>query len=799
MSDCIDATDIEGPGWGPDDDARESTGRSKKASGLSREDGPACQSCRRKKAKCSRDQPCSHCDKNNLECVYDDRKAKPGIKAGAIDGLSQRVSTLENMFLGQGVLWQQVWRCLDAIGDSSSSDSGCSMGGSAVHSPNNVLLEYTQQLRQTLNGLGVERQNPVPGAISAAARPEKRRRLSNANDSYHSPELPGSLVAEIGAQDRLPPPDLVDGLVEIYFSRVHPWIPMLHVRQFRQRLTCPTQRERLTTVLHAITSLCVRFSTDARLGSIASRQQLARRCRQTVILRSMESFSVENLQALIICAFDTIGGGRGPSSWSIVGSMTRTAEQLQLSVEDEDQPQSVRGARVLIKRMAFLPTCADWIELETRRRVFWNIFLMDRFTSIATGWNLCLTSADVKRRLPCEGALWERGNPLKTPTPYFGVADQPSHPGTSLPHSRSETDDPESIGGFAYCIEATESLSLVTSFFLQQAVDMSKIQDLQVWLMRFKQLDLRLIQWKIYLPEQWQEACALNVDGNMDPNLTLAHITHNTAVVLLHQGIAYPSKEWQSISVRLPAASSAETCLAASSEVAIIADKFLQDTSLLTNPQFAFCLFICGRMFLAHSSYYNVPLSSYFDTIVNNLWEISRRWTGPNFVPAGTDDLASKFASRLTHARQLGPASLDIRQAVYSEDKVLSGKNGGGSQNLNTQPGIVHQTERSVASGPVPMEQEATPDSMTLAFPPLPVSFQVPRGGAGPSGPNTRAVMETSNLYDTVDPNGAIPMIVPYQSGSDVSFDHLNSFLDYSLPPNQRISQFSQPDGKDIC
>lgn len=27
----------------------------------------------------------------------------------------------------------------------------------------------------------------------------------------------------------------------------------------------------------------------------------------------------------------------------------------------------------------------------------------------------------------------------------------------------------------------------------------------------------------------------------MDPNLTLAHTTHNTAVILLHQGIAYPA------------------------------------------------------------------------------------------------------------------------------------------------------------------------------------------------------------------------------------------------------------------
>jgi hypothetical protein len=219
----------------------------------------------------------------------------------------------------------------------------------------------------------------------------------------------------------------------------------------------------------------------------------------------MESFSVENLQALVICAFDTvgptkratiyltrlqIGSGRGPSAWSIVGSMTRTVEQLQLSVEDEDQP---RAAELLIKRMAFLPPATTWIEREERRRVFWNVFLMDRFCSIATGWNFSLTSADVKRRLPCEGALWEEGKALQTPTPYFGIADKSSG-GGALPTRRPELDDQASLGGFAFSIEALESLSLVTTFFLRHELDVSKVQDVQMWLMRFKELDLRLVQ-----------------------------------------------------------------------------------------------------------------------------------------------------------------------------------------------------------------------------------------------------------------------------------------------------------------
>lgn len=174
--------------------------------------------------------------------------------------------------------------------------------------------------------------------------------------------------------------------------------------------------------------------------------------------------------------------------------MTRTAEQLQLSVEDEDKPRSAAASNGVITSIAFLPPPKDWSEEEERRRVFWNIFLMDRFCSISTGWNLSLTSADARRRLPCEGGLWEAAEPLNMPTPYFGLSDQSSTKEYSLSSARPETQDQNYLGGFAYCIEATESLSQVTSFFLQQTRNGTASQDIQMWLVRFKQLDLRLVQ-----------------------------------------------------------------------------------------------------------------------------------------------------------------------------------------------------------------------------------------------------------------------------------------------------------------
>lgn len=50
------------------------------------------------------------------------------------------------------------------------------------------------------------------------------------------------------------------------------------------------------------------------------------------------------------------------------------------------------------------------------------------------------------------------------------------------------------MGAFAYNVEATESLSQVTTYFLQQSVDFDDRQQVSGWLTRFKELDLRLVQ-----------------------------------------------------------------------------------------------------------------------------------------------------------------------------------------------------------------------------------------------------------------------------------------------------------------
>lgn len=144
---------------------------------------------------------------------------------------------------------------------------------------------------------------------------------------------------------------------------------------------------------------------------------------------------------------------------------------------------------------------------------------MDIYTDPICSWHTSLTSDDVQRRLPADGGLWHKEEAVTTP--YFGIWDRsvakigrsiaflPGHypspetseAGPSATSTSSETHkagpnhvDMTTVGAFAYCIEATESLSRITTYFLQQKIDFDDRQEVSQWLTRFKELDLRLVQ-----------------------------------------------------------------------------------------------------------------------------------------------------------------------------------------------------------------------------------------------------------------------------------------------------------------
>ncbi|KAF2449125.1 hypothetical protein P171DRAFT_404127 [Karstenula rhodostoma CBS 690.94] len=604
----------------------------------SSEDVPACTSCKKRKLKCSRETPvCSHCLRLSLECIYAP-KQKPGLKTGALEGLTRRVAFLEQILLDEvGHIRSQF-----NIDENANRNAGRAQDGIANRRPTHhrtstdVTTPGTVQLNDNIQETNFQ---PQPAVEERPPNPRKRK-LEEPVFATALLELEGIEIA-----DHLPSKPLLVKTAEYFCISFHHWIPYLHKQRLCDTAMGTRDEFRSDLVLHGLVAVSLRHM-DRQVICMDEDEVL----RQTKVSRfivetlAMKSMSIESLQALILIIFDYLSDGDGAKAWPLIGSLTRTVDYLQLTTE----PMACPGGALMTPLQTVTPI-QDWTALEERRRLFWVIFLLDRFCSVSTGWNTSLTSEDVHRRLPADGGYFTREEPVSTP--FFGIwskaAGRIGRSLANVPAQYNEEDpvtepaqgstpgsavgliDSSKLGAFAYCVEATESLSQVTTFFLQQRINWQDKEHAINWLTRFKELDLRLVQWKMFLPPRWKDS-DISQDRevvNMDPNLTLAHITHNTSMILLHHSIAYPPRDWSDY-IALPKDCSAQTCEHAAVETANIVDKFLTHTLIpFVNTQFAFCTFIAAKVLLYEHQATRRPLRPEFDRMKRNLKEMSSRWT----------------------------------------------------------------------------------------------------------------------------------------------------------------------------
>ena len=131
-------------------------------------------------------------------------------------------------------------------------------------------------------------------------RPSNKRRRENGAGLVELDDL-----ADLSTS--LPPPEVLEAVIDLYFSLVQPWIPIFHEKRFRWRLKNPDKKYSLEVVLHAMVVAMLRHldrrEITTNLGDIDS---ICERSRKIVVLTAMDGLYVENLQALVIVCFEDV-------------------------------------------------------------------------------------------------------------------------------------------------------------------------------------------------------------------------------------------------------------------------------------------------------------------------------------------------------------------------------------------------------------------------------------------------------------------------------------------------------------
>ncbi len=332
------------------------------------------------------------------------------------------------------------------------------------------------------------------GMHNSLQNPSSHGSHSYTDASLESPilNIHGDPPSSLSSQDHdFPPYDLLYALTDLYFRHINTWCPILHRRTTLDTLfgRPSTLDEADRILLHSIVATTLRFSTDERLDG-ENRRRYHDVSKRKVLLYGLEHSSVKALQALVILALDLIGSSNGPPGWNLLALITRSVVQLGLAVEPSSSSVSSNHPSIYTLRAIILPEPQSWVEDESRRRLFWMVYLLDRYVTVATAFEFALNENDIDRKLPCRDDLLSRNQPVETR--WFRNSERLGY----------SVDKPENLGSFSYYIEVLGMLSRVHQF-LKQPVDISAASDVERWQYTYRELDKSLTTWSTSLPPEY--------------------------------------------------------------------------------------------------------------------------------------------------------------------------------------------------------------------------------------------------------------------------------------------------------
>ncbi|KAI9480780.1 MAG: hypothetical protein EXX96DRAFT_564130 [Benjaminiella poitrasii] len=199
----------------------------------------ACELCRRKKIKCDGSKPaCNNCKRLNNTCTYSSSSKKRGPRQGYIEMLEQRLAKMEQILLSDS-------------GDSSNNiisnlaksdeineqhDSGSSTANSINYlaeklSNNENDSETSSKMKHTTKDLYGETSPTSYSSLSS--------NYPSPNAHILSQNLP---LKQDNDKDSLPPIDVIEHMVDLYFKYLFPSTPIFIEHELRSDIRdrkCP--------------------------------------------------------------------------------------------------------------------------------------------------------------------------------------------------------------------------------------------------------------------------------------------------------------------------------------------------------------------------------------------------------------------------------------------------------------------------------------------------------------------------------------------------------------------------------
>ncbi|RPD61888.1 hypothetical protein L226DRAFT_72642 [Lentinus tigrinus ALCF2SS1-7] len=420
----------------------------------------ACESCRRKKIKCDGVEPtCSQCSASKSQCTWLQTKDRAALSRHYVQELEARLLHMENLFQQLAPILDQVGQStgldLTALASAAHQQASSSSGPAVAHSLSEAVQSFLPRIREgqllqngadsrSTSGQGSDQDDPaikieddVSDAFGQLALDEHGhlhwigksstmtliQRLREATTSplhrvspmEEDPLAPGPSVNKLyfpasvffgkvralprAEEVEYPERDLADKLVDAYFARFHFLMPVLDKPDFIRRYRYLMDHQDDTHFIRANTAFVAlvcsvfavasRFVDDPRLASSDNHPDESGMGmvyhERALILHyiSGASMQVEHVQCFLLMSSFLCSVNCLPQAWLLVGQAVRAAQDIGLH----------RSPR----RLTISP-----VEKETRRKIWWGVYTLDRMLALALGRPLAIEDADCDVEIPVE-------------------------------------------------------------------------------------------------------------------------------------------------------------------------------------------------------------------------------------------------------------------------------------------------------------------------------------------------------------------------------------------------------------
>ncbi|KAM3586198.1 hypothetical protein VKS41_002726 [Umbelopsis sp. WA50703] len=577
----------------------------------------ACDLCRRKKIKCDGTIPiCGNCQAFNLECGYKDTTKKRGPPKGYIEAIENRLHRMETLLgsLAQGddprsqALIAELNAPLETIHGELIRTRPMRRQfneDDPESSPDTPSLTYND-LPQTMEepdspSLTVDQVNDSLGNLTIDDGGQMRYlgkssgfyMLQNSRLFHHGAFHFGARLVK-GNQTKngngleilnpldMPPVDLQEHLIDLYFRHFYPTLPILHKKSFMTRLKSEDDKPD-PLLLNAIFAVASRISPDERVREDPTVPDTAGEIffeRAKFLLdQKCDSVSTCTIQALLLLSSHQHGAMKSSRAWLYNGMAFRMANALGLN-----------------------HNCDSWnipaSEREERKRVFWCCFIVDRYTSAAFGRSTAIDERDCDATFPTEEDDVNDGPPV-------------------LEYMRHAVRLSDILGHILRDIYSVKGRQLALTVSPDTII---------------ANLDKALNLWYSNLPKSLKYKPPSCRDGQKAPAPALSicqlHMTYYTALILLHRPfIPGPSQS------RAPTSfPSLQICTSSAYSILDICENLLSEGRLKYTLNYAiFHVFSAGTLFVNNAtssdSYLTFEAKISINKIMRGLDDMESSWT----------------------------------------------------------------------------------------------------------------------------------------------------------------------------